>query len=102
MKKFLRLFILLWFIVIIFSSCKHNQKVDMSNPFFSEYETPFGVPPFDKIKASHYMPAFHQGMAEGRRELESLLKSKDEPTFENTIVAYDNIGDLLTKVSSVF
>ena len=82
--------------------CKNQPQVDKSNPFFTTYNTPFDVPPFEKIMAKHYMPAFEKGMADGRTELEALLKSNDEPTFNNTIVPFDNEGELLTKVSSVF
>jgi peptidyl-dipeptidase Dcp len=102
MKKILRLSILILLFAISLSSCKQNQKVDMSNPFFSPYNTPFDVPPFEKIMAKHYVPAFEKGMTDGRAELEAMLKSKKEPTFDNTIVAFDNMGDLLTKVSYVF
>lgn len=82
--------------------CKNQPQVDKSNPFFTTYNTPFDVPPFEKIMAKHYMPAFEKGMDDGRAELEALLKSNDEPTFNNTIVPFDNEGELLTKVSSVF
>lgn len=82
--------------------CKKQPQVDKSNPFFSAYNTPFDVPPFEKIMAKHYMPAFEKGMADGRAELQMLLKSNDEPTFNNTIVPFDSEGDLLTKVSAVF
>ena len=84
------------------AGCKKQPQVDKSNPFFITYNTPFDVPPFEKIMAKHYMPAFEKGMADGRAELEALLKSNDEPTFINTIVPFDNEGELLTKVSSVF
>jgi len=83
-------------------SCKNEKQVDKSNPFFSEFNTPFNVPPFEKIKAKHYMPAFEKGMAEGRRDIENLIKNKQTPTFKNTVVALDNAGELLTNVSAVF
>jgi peptidyl-dipeptidase Dcp len=83
-------------------SCKNEKQVDKSNPFFSEFNTPFNVPAFEKIKAKHYMPAFEKGMAEGRRDIENLIKNKQTPTFENTVVALDNAGELLTNVSAVF
>ena len=72
------------------------------NPFFMEYTTPHGVPPFDQIKVEHYKPAFLQGMDEQKKEIEAILNQKEEPTFENTIVALDQSGKLLRKVSSVF
>jgi len=83
-------------------SCKNDTGVDKSNPFFSEFNTPFNVPPFEKIMAGHYMPAFDKGMEEGRKEIEELLKNREEPSFANTIEALDRAGELLTKVTSVF
>jgi peptidyl-dipeptidase Dcp len=82
-------------VAIAITSCRNEPKTEDSNPFFSEYKTPFGVPPFDKIHASHYMPAFERGMNEKRRDLEVLLAVKEDPTFTNTIEAYDKIGVLL-------
>ncbi len=80
----------------------NKEKVDKTNPFFSEYKTPFGVPPFEKIMAKHYLPAFDKGMADGRKEIEKLISNRDEPTFANTIEALDRSGELLRKVSNVF
>ena len=74
----------------------------MNNPFFTAYNTPFDVPPFEKIMAKHYMPAFEKGMADGRVEIESIANSKRKPTFKNTIETFDKAGQLLTNVSSVF
>lgn len=82
------------------NSGKENGKG--SNPFFSEYETPFKVPAFDKIDTTHYMPAFEEGMKLQNQEIEAIINSKDEPTFENTVLAFDKSGQLLTKVSNVF
>ena len=90
------------FFIIAFSACKNKPKVDMSNPFFSEYKTPFDVPPFEKIMAKHYMPAFEEGMTETKADVQKILKDKNEPTFENTILPLDNAGELLTRVTSVF
>lgn len=78
------------------------QKGSDDNPFFAEYTTPFGVPPFDKIEVAHYKPAFLQGMAEEVAEISAICNNTDEPTFENTIVALDQSGKLLTKVRAVF
>lgn len=74
----------------------------MDNPFFTEYTTPFQVPPFDKIDTSHYMPAFIEGMKQHNDEIASIVNNQDAPTFENTILAFDKSGELLTKVSKVF
>jgi peptidyl-dipeptidase Dcp len=84
------------------TSCKNKSVSDPGNPFFSEWDTPFNVPPFEKIMAKHYMPAFEQGMKEGRNDIKNLLKNREEPDFANTIEALDKSGELLTKVSAVF
>ncbi len=72
------------------------------NPFFSDYDTPFGVPPFDRIKVEHYMPAFEEGMKQHRGEIEAIAGSGNTPTFENTIEALERSGALLTNVGNVF
>jgi peptidyl-dipeptidase Dcp len=98
----MKFFLLTLLITISLSSCKNEPKVDMSNPFFSEYKTPFDVPPFEKIMAKHYVPAFEKGMADFRKELEIILKNTKEPDFENTVLALDKSGALLTNISLVF
>jgi len=84
------------------AGCKTQQAVETSNPFFKAYNTPFEVPPLDKIMADHYVPAFERGMAEGKAGLEKILQNTAEPTFENTINPLDTLGKLLTNVSAVF
>ena len=88
--------------VITIASCTNQPEADKSNPFFSEFNTPFNVPPFEKIMAKHFMPAFDKGMEEGRKNIHLLIKDKQEPTFDNTVDALDKSLDLLTRVSSVF
>ncbi len=83
-----------------FISCKQSNTKD--NPFFAEYKTPFEVPPFDKIDTSHYMPAFIEGMKQHNEEIKAITENTQAPDFENTILAYDKSGKLLTKVASVF
>lgn len=87
-------------LAMLVGSC--GQKTDNENPFYTEYTTPFGVPPFDEIKLEHYEPAFIKGMAEEMAEIEAICNSTEEPTFENTIVAMDQGGRLLSKVRTVF
>ena len=84
------------------SSCKNEPEVDNSNPFFSEYNTPFNVPPFEKIMAKHYMPAFEKGISEGKADIKAIVSNREEPSFENTIAALDKSGKLLSKVRNVF
>jgi peptidyl-dipeptidase Dcp len=72
------------------------------NPFFSEWTTPFGVPPFDEIEEEHFLPAFERAIDEWGAEVETIAANPDPPTFENTIVALDGSGLLMTRVGSVF
>ena len=91
-------------LAVMLTACGTSEKktVEGENPFFAEYTTPFGVPPFDQIKFEHYKPALLQGMEEGRKEIEAIVNNPEEPTFENTIVALDEQGALLRKVQIVF
>ncbi len=72
------------------------------NPLLEEWQTPFGVPPFDKIKDEHLLPAFQEGMKRQRAEVAAIAASKEAPTFANTIAALERSGGLLDKVDSVF
>jgi peptidyl-dipeptidase Dcp len=72
------------------------------NPFMKEYSTPYQVPPFDKIKLEHYKPAFLEGIKIQQNEINAIANSSAKPTFENTILAKENSGELLRKVSTVF
>lgn len=72
------------------------------NPFFSDYNTPFGVPPFDRITEEHYMPAFKEGIKQGEAEIQAVVDNPTSPTFENTIEALERSGDLLSKAQYVF
>lgn len=74
----------------------------MDNPLLTGFTTPFGVPPFDLIKPHHYRPAFLLGMEEHMKEIEAVMNNKEEPTFENTIVALDKSGETLARVSRIF
>ncbi len=85
--------------MVIFSACSKKQA---ENPFLGEYNTPFQVPPFDKIKTEHYLPAFAEGIKQHDADIKAIAESKDAPTFENTIVALDASGALLNRVSIVF
>ena len=73
-----------------------------NNPLFSEFKTPYQVPPFDKIKEEHYLPGFKEGMTQHNKEIEAIVNNKKAPTFENTIEALEYSGDLLRKVANIF
>ena len=75
---------------------------DTQNPFFEEFSTPYGVPPFDKIKTEHYMPAFIEGMRQDSLEIEAIANNPEPPTFANTIEALEYSGAMLDRVSRVF
>lgn len=79
-----------------------SQESKRPNPFFSDYTTPFKVPPFDQIDLDHYMPAFKKGMEEQKKEIDAITGNTGLATFENTVLPLDKSGDLLTKVSTVF
>ncbi len=97
MKKLLVVFIPLAMLTI---GC--SQKPEHENPFFNEWKTPFGVPPFDKILNAHYLPAYEEAVVQHKAEIEAIIANTDEPTFKNTIIAYDASGEMLKKVSAVF
>ena len=101
MKRFLRLFAFAT-LIMTFISC-NKQKMVGDNPFFEEvWQTPYGVPPFDRIEFEHYKPAFERGMSLHNEEITAIVENKQEPSFENTILAYDNSGQMLYRVSTVF
>jgi peptidyl-dipeptidase Dcp len=72
------------------------------NPLLLAYETPFNVPPFDKIKTEHFRPAFDEAIKVHNLEIDTIVNNSDKATFQNTIVALENAGGLLNNVSTVF
>lgn len=94
--------IMLLVIGLIFSSCSKTSETPADNPFFSEYDIPFKVPPFDIIKPEHFIPAYEKGMEQQKAEIEKLVNNTEATTFDNTIVALDRSGKLLSEVSKVF
>src|SRR6202030_908717 len=72
------------------------------NPFFESWTTPFGIPPFDRIRPEHFPPAFDRGMQEQIAEIAAIAGSAAVPTFANTIEALERSGRLLDRVSRVF
>lgn len=87
--------------IISVTACKNSEMNE--NPFLNEkYGTPFEVPPFEKIKAEYYMPAYLKGIEEQKKEIRDIITNKQVPDFENTIKALEYSGALLTKVGRVF
>ncbi len=79
-----------------------QAQSETENPFFSEFKTPYGVPPFDKIKFEHYQPALEEGMRRQIKEIDAIANNPKAATFENTLAAYDASGEMLARVTSVF
>ena len=73
-----------------------------ANPFFGTYKTPHQTAPFDKIKLSHYEPAFKKAIEENQKEIDAIVNQRSMPTFENTIEALDRSGQMLNRVASAF
>lgn len=90
-------------ISIILSSCDSGKEKELKqNPLLSSIETPFGIPPFDQISLGDYIPAFKEGLQAHLKEIEDIGHDREDPSFDNTIVAFERSGELLNKVSSVF
>lgn len=96
------LFLAIATLSLMTTACKEQAVVVAENPLLSEWNTPFGVPPFDQIEVAHYEPAFKAAMALHEEEIEAIVNNPEKPTFENTILALDNAGELLGRVSNTF
>lgn len=79
-----------------------QEKKQTMNPFFRPYNTPFNVPPFDKIKNGHFKPAILEGIKKHEEEINAIANNAEAPTFDNTILAMENAGELLSEVNRVF
>src|SRR2546430_8757348 len=76
--------------------------IAQTNPLFNPSPLPFQAPPFDKIRDADYQPAIEEGMKRGLAEIEVIANNPDPPTFDNTIVAMEKTGDLLTRSAKIF
>ena len=76
--------------------------MSLTNPFFSQSVLLYQAPRFDLIEDSHYRPAFDEGMRQKRAEIDAIVQNPQEPDFENTYLALEQSGALLTRVTSVF
>lgn len=98
--KFLPLCIIVTAVTVGCQEADDSQDVD--NPLLSEYETPFQVPPFDKIEDAHFRPAFKVAIEQHNQEINAIVNDSENPTFKNTIVALENAGLVLGNVSRIF
>jgi peptidyl-dipeptidase Dcp len=101
MKRF---FLLLTYLILFvaFVACKKEHTVGENPLLEQQWDTPYGVPPFDRIEFEHYAPAFDAALSAHNEQIAAIVESKQEPTFENVILAYDNSGIMLSKVRNIF
>lgn len=88
-------------VILLCAACTSTPK-PTENPLLVEWNTPHQTPPFSKIQDKDYEPAFKVAIEEGKKEIDAIINNKEKATFENTIVALDNAGSLLSKVAGVF
>ena len=103
MKKIVISSLVMGVILVGCNSMEQKAKTDsVENPFFTEYTTPFGAVPFDKVKDEHYLPAYEKAIAEQNADIQAIVDNSAAPTFENTIEAMEKSGKLLRNVGNAF
>jgi peptidyl-dipeptidase Dcp len=95
MRKFLVL-------IVALSAAFFGCSTPEENPMLTDFNTPFDAPPFDRIDNEHFLPAYEQAIEQHKAEIADIVNNNAVPDFENTIVAYDNAGELLGRVSRIF
>lgn len=80
----------------------NNMKMETKNPFFKKFNTTKETPPFELIKIEDYKPAFVKGVEEQAKEIDIIINNPAKATFANTVLALDESGEILDRVSSVF
>ncbi len=90
--------------LLVFENCAPDadEMASADNPLLAEWDTPFGVPPFDEIEDDHYLPAFRAAMETHKQEIAAIVSNEDPATFENTIEALERAGSDLSRVRRVF
>ena len=79
-----------------------NNITNAQNPFFGQYQTPHATVPFDRIKTEHYEPAILEGIKQQNAEIDAIILNPEKANFNNTIEAFEESGELLDRVVSVF
>jgi len=79
-----------------------KQEQISTNPLLAKWNTPFGTPPFDKIKSEDYFPAYKKAIEEHKQEIDKIVQNSEPANFENTIVALEQSGQLLKRVNNIF
>jgi len=88
-------------IMLLQYACNTEKKETM-NPLLSEFDTPYGVPPFDQIEDVHFLPAYQKAIEVHDQEIAAIISNQEAPTFENTIAALDYSGEMLDRVDAIF
>jgi peptidyl-dipeptidase Dcp len=99
MKKLLLLIITLTVNSLAIGQNRQNTMTE--NPLLQPFNTPHQTPPYDKIKVEHFMSAITEGMVIGRKDIDNIVNNTDNPTFDNTIVALERAGELLSKITPI-
>ena len=84
------------------ASCSKDKKANDDNPFLQDYTNKYEIPPFDQISYDDYLPALEAGLEKQAKAVEEITANPDDPTFENTVTAFEDAGDILTRVVNVF
>ena len=79
-----------------------KKDVRLKNPFMAEYKTKYKIPPFANIGYQHYLPAVEAGIEQQNQEIKDIIGNPAAPNFDNTVLAPDNCGATLNRVSYVF
>ena len=89
-------------LTMVLAGCGAQTDSQENNPLLQEWNTPYQTPPFSKIETKHYEPAIDIAIEQQRAEIDAIINNPEEPTFENTIVAMEQAGALLSRVTGVF
>ncbi|MBQ5710759.1 MAG: M3 family peptidase, partial [Alistipes sp.] len=93
--------ILMSALTMVLAGCAQTDSLE-SNPLLQEWNTPYQTPPFSQIETKHYEPAIDYAIEQQRAEIDAIINNPEEPTFENTIVAMEQAGSLLSRVTGIF
>ena len=88
-------------IALMLGACGSKKDVMKDNPFLTEWNTPYGIPPFADIQVEDYIPAIEAGIEQQNKEIDEIVSNPESPTFENTVVPLELSGEILSKVSGV-
>lgn len=102
MKRIVSFAVIVACFTLLASGAKKKNVKSNENPFMAPYAAKYEIPPFEKIQLSHYLPALEAGIAQQNKEIADIVNNPAAPNFENTVLALDNSGEILSKVGGVF